>query len=173
MRFLFRSVMVLSLLFLISVLAHGPEMATAGTSGENPCDMKHEMRNPCDMMAMPAGGATPIREMAIKDAVYLVRKGEKLWGDTSLGTSGLSCSSCHPDGAGLKGGPWPKFIKMADDTYTVDQMINFCMINPMKAKPLEWNSKKMTALAAYIDINSGKGVPVVDPNAMKNPGGMK
>lgn len=169
MRFLYRPVMLLVLLFSVPVLAPGPDAAIAGTRGKNPCsmknpcDMKHEMKNQGDMKAMPAGGPIPIRKMAIKDAGYLASKGEKLWGDASLGTSGLSCSSCHPDGAGLKADPWPKFIKGAGDTYTVDQMINFCMINPMKAEPLEWNSKKMTALAAYVAANSGTGAPVVEP----------
>ena len=142
----------------------------------NPCATKEMMKTPCDMKAMPAGGATPIREKAIKDPAKLARQGNALWADATLGTSGNSCSTCHPNGAGLKSTPWPKFISMADDTLTVDQMINFCMLNPMKAKPLEWNSQKMTALAAYVAANSGKGGEAVNPCAMKkmkNPCDMK
>ena len=178
---LVRPVVVLSFLMMISFLA-APAPAAAEGAGKNPCEMKNPcaakemMKNPCDMKAMPAGGATPIREKAIKDPAKLASKGASLWGDASLGTSGNSCSTCHPNGAGLKSTPWPKFISMADDTLTVDQMINFCMLNPMKAKPLEWNSQKMTALAAYVAANSGKGGEAVNPCAMKmmkNPCDMK
>ena len=182
---LVRIAAVLSFLVMISILTLAP--ATEAADGadknpcamKNPCSMKDKMKNPCDMKvkAMPAGGATPVREMAIKDAAKLTRKGNALWADASLGTAGLSCSTCHPGGAGLKSTPWPKFIAMADDTLTVDQMINFCMTNPMKAEPLAWNSQKITALAAYVAANSGKGGEAVNPCAakqkMKNPCDMK
>jgi cytochrome c len=57
---------------------------------------------------------------------------------------------------------------MADDTLTLDQMINFCMINPMKGKRIEWNSQKMTALAAYVASHSG----ATNPCSVKNPCGV-
>lgn len=184
-----RMAIVLSFLLMTSFLVTAP--GTAGAVDNNPCSMK-KMKNPCsmkkmknsvDMRAMPAGGVIPIRKMAIKDPVNSARRAEALWMDASLGTSGFSCSTCHPGGAGLKSTPWPKFIKMADDTLTVDQMINFCMTNPMKAKPLAWNSQTVTLLAKYISANAGKGGEVVTPMPMKdmmknpcdmnNPCGMK
>ena len=46
--------------------------------------------------------------------------------------------------------------KMAGDILTLEQMINFCMINTMKAEPLKWNSKEITALATYIKQHTTK-----------------
>lgn len=46
--------------------------------------------------------------------------------------------------------------KMAGDILSLEQMINFCMINPMKAEPLKWNSKEITALATYIKQHTKK-----------------
>ena len=62
---------------------------------------------------------------------------------------------------------------MAGDIVTMDQMINFCMINPMKGKPLAWNSQEMTALGAYITANSKESaMPMMNPCAPKNLRGM-
>ena len=98
----------------------------------------------------------PIRENPVTDMDKLIEYSEKLWKDPKLGKSGKSCSSCHPDGALLKPEPFPRFIKMTGDILTLEQMINFCMINPMKAEPLKWNSKELTALAMYIQRHTTK-----------------
>jgi cytochrome c len=55
---------------------------------------------------------------------------------------------------------------MADDILTLDQMINFCMKNPMKGKPLGWNSQRMTALAAYVTAHSDGGAGGANPCAV-------
>ena len=98
----------------------------------------------------------PIRQNTLTDMDGLARYSERLWKDTSLGTSGKACATCHPDGALLKPEPFPRLIKMAGDILTLEQMINFCMVNPMKAKPLKWNSKEITALALYIKNHRAK-----------------
>lgn len=132
---------------------------------KNPCMMK----NPC------AAKNTPIRKNPIKDQAMLMEMANKLWSDTALGKSGLSCASCHAGGADLKKEPYPKYIKMTGDIVTMDQMINFCMTNPMKAKPLAWNSQEMTALGAYITANSKQSaMPMMkNPCDVKNPCSMK
>lgn len=95
-----------------------------------------------------------IREIPLTDENNLYQYSTKLWSDTSLGTSGKSCASCHPDGALLSSKPYPRYIEMTGDILTLDQMINFCMTNPMKAESLDWNSKDMTALALYVKMHS-------------------
>lgn len=136
--------------------------------GMNPCSKKH---NPCAKKDIK-----PIRKHKVTSEKKNLAYGVKLWNDSSLGTSGLACASCHPGGEGLKKSSFPKFIEMAGDVLTKDQMINFCMKNPMKGKPLSWNSQKLTAIAAYITANS-KGGDVKNPCAKnpcsKNPCAMK
>ncbi|OGQ56049.1 MAG: hypothetical protein A3J24_05995 [Deltaproteobacteria bacterium RIFCSPLOWO2_02_FULL_53_8] len=46
------------------------------------------------------------------------------------------------------------------------------MTNPMKGKPLAWNSQEMTALAAYITANSMESA-AMNPCNMKNPCNLK
>ena len=38
---------------------------------------------------------------------------------------------------------------MVGDVVTLDQMINYCMLKPMKGKPFARDSKELTAMAAY------------------------
>jgi hypothetical protein len=62
---------------------------------------------------------------------------------------------------------------MPNDVITLDQMINFCMINPMKADPLPYGSKEMTALSAYFqnvslkEIKSALGAMPCQPCAVQ------
>jgi cytochrome c len=159
-KFAVKSLLVLAMVFTLGLAG------SAGAKDENPCAMKNAKSN-------AASQNKPIRKEKIKDYDALVKKGVSLWTDASLGKSGISCSTCHPGGAGLKAEPFPKHIAMADDIITMDQMINFCMTNPMKAKPLQWNSIEMTALASYVKANAGAKAEVQNPCSMKNPCGVK
>ncbi|MBI4681327.1 MAG: hypothetical protein HY753_09055 [Nitrospirae bacterium] len=161
-----------------AILLALPLVMSSGFSGDahagekNPCAMK----NPCEAKKDMAKGSKPIRKTTITDKDKLMQMAEKLWADTKLGRSGLSCATCHPaDGSGtpLRKEPFPRYIKMADDIVTLDQMINFCMLNPMNGKPIRWNSEKMTALAAYFQAHATEEGEPVNPCAAKNPCGMK
>ena len=89
----------------------------------------------------------------------LIAQGEKLWSDTSLSTNGLSCNSCHAGYNTLKKNfakPYPHEIDMvtaaAGKKLRVDaeQIVQFCMISPMAAKPFAWGSQELAALTAYV-----------------------
>ncbi len=144
----------------------------ANPCAANPCAMKANpcsMKNPCAANPCASASTIPLRSKAITGKKELNRMARRLWKDTSLGTAGLSCASCHPKGQGLKKKPFPKYVKMPNDVVTMDQMINYCILNPMKAKaPLAWNSQEMTALAAYVAVMSKRGV-----GKMKNPCGLR
>lgn len=141
------------LVFIVLVFGFG--LFAKSALAANPC-----VKNPCS--AGKAKANTPIRRGLLTDMAKLKAHASKLWRDSSLGTTGLSCNSCHPRGKGLKAGSWPKKIKMAGDILTLDQMINFCMTNPMKARPLMWNSRRLTALVYYVSTHS-KGAKTVNP----------
>ncbi len=159
---------------LLSLLLIAPVFITLSFAGvASAKDKNPRSKNPCAAKNPCVAKNIPIRKNPIKDPSGLKEMGEKLWGDASLGRSGLSCATCHADGAGLKKEPFPKYIKMPDDIVTMDQMINFCMLNPMKGKPLAWNSIEMTALAAYVSANAREGAAPVNPCAAKNPCSMK
>lgn len=90
----------------------------------------------------------------------LVKAGAELWKDPSLGNSGLSCNNCHMMNAQFKKSfkqPYPHEVAMVNDMagdvgpINAAQMVQFCMLAPMEAEPLPWDSKELAALAAYID----------------------
>jgi len=93
------------------------------------------------------------------DRVELVKEGKALWNDTSLSTKGIACQGCHVNGAQFKkyfAQAYPHPVDMAKSmagltSIDAEQMVQFCMIVPMKAEPLPWDSEKLAALTAYIE----------------------
>lgn len=123
----------------------------------NPCAMKNPCgANPC-AAKQPCSAKmkiTPIRGTKIKSFAEAIAYGEKLWKNPKLGNSNLSCNTCHIGGLSFNKSftkAYPHYVKMPDDIVNLTQMINFCMVNPMKAEPLAWHSVEMTALSAYVD----------------------
>jgi cytochrome c553 len=70
-------------------------------------------------------------------------KGKTLFSDTQLGggTAGKSCNSCHPDGKGLD---------KAADRKDLPKVVNACIKNALKGKPIDSKSAEMADLVAYI-----------------------
>ncbi|MDQ7732191.1 hypothetical protein QT231_05740 [Halomonas sp. SpR1] len=90
----------------------------------------------------------------------LIERGEALFNDTSLSTNGLSCASCHGSD-GQQGyqatfnHPYPHPVAMGTnmfgmETVHADEMVQLCMVSPMAAEPLDWESADLAALAAYV-----------------------
>jgi len=120
----------------------------------NPCSMKANpcSVNPCSMEKDATSQNTPISKPAFKNFQQAAALGAQLWNDESLGTAGVACLSCHADHDLLnldRNQNFPHFVKMVGDVVSLDQMINYCMLNPMKGKQFEENSKELTAMAAY------------------------
>ena len=159
---------ILSAFLVLPLIMAGGYDVNAHAEGMNPCSVK----NPCGMKNPCAMKPKPIRKKPVTDSATLLQMGEKLWSDTKLGKSGLACATCHADGKGLKTEPFPKYLEMPNDILTLDQMINFCMVNPMKGTILEWNSLEMTALASYANAYAKDEGKPANPCTMKNPCGM-
>ncbi len=133
----------------------------------NPC-------NPCNPCASKP--PKPIRDKHITNYSKLVDMGEKLWKKVELGNSGLSCWDCHEDYENFDQdtvGPFPHFVNMPNDIVTLDQMINFCMINPMESQKLDSSSIEMTAMSAFYQKFIKGYVPFVAPENACNPCGKK
>jgi cytochrome c len=90
-------------------------------------------------------------------SAQLVKEGERLWNDRSLGTSGLACGTCHLNHANFNPSfvkPFPHAVAMTKQRaglkqVSLDEMVQFCMVVPMASKPLAWDSKELAALTAY------------------------
>ncbi|MDX8397012.1 MAG: hypothetical protein R8K49_01705 [Mariprofundaceae bacterium] len=129
------------------VQKHNPCAMKKAANPCNPCAM-----NPCSMNPCSADAKKPIRPHAFNNFQEAADLGKEMWSNESLGTSGVACLSCHADFELLnldKRQNFPHFVKMVGDVVTLDQMINYCMLNPMQGKEFAKDSKELTAMAAY------------------------
>lgn len=80
-----------------------------------------------------------------------IERGKTLFNDKSLGTSGQTCNTCHPNGGNFDdlGCKYPKYWGMAKKVMTLSQVVNWCIANPLKGKALAWDDQKLTDLTAY------------------------
>lgn len=139
--------------------AMNPCNPCASKAASNPCSAK----NPCaaankidgKLISRPAGVPLYSAESRSELTAY----GAKLFKDTSLSSNGLSCNDCHSTNDLFNasfGKPYPHNVSMAKERAGVsgklqaDEFVQFCMLAPMEAKTLPWNSKELAALAAYV-----------------------
>lgn len=88
--------------------------------------------------------------------------GRSLWDGSAppavrLGTNGVACAQCHPNGANTHPETYPKFQKQLGKVAAIWEMANWCIRNPLQGKDLAPDSKEMIALQAYI-ASERKGV---------------
>ncbi|MEC5213949.1 cytochrome c [Polaromonas sp. CG_9.5] len=99
-----------------------------------------------------------VRPAGYKPITGDAKLGEKLFNDTKLSTNGMSCASCHANHGAFSASfakPYPHTVAMAKDqlgrkTIHLDEMIQACMVMPMAAKPLPWDSKELAGLTVYV-----------------------
>jgi hypothetical protein len=72
-----------------------------------------------------------------------IDKGKELFTSSQLGTNGKSCEMCHAGGSGLS-----KAARYGDES--LGEIINQCIIGPLKGKALEPGSVEMKSLVRYI-----------------------
>jgi cytochrome c len=121
------------------------------------CQQEMEKMAPVDL---PKPNAGPNNELAAS-----VERGKALFNDSTLGTSGMTCNSCHIEGAtkdnprtmmGMTidafdnlGARYPQYVPMVEKVVTLPAMINFCIANPLKGEPLPWHDQKLIDLTSY------------------------
>jgi len=89
----------------------------------------------------------------------VVKKGRQLWGSGDLGTNGVACGQCHPNGADTHPETYPKFQQQLGKVIALREMINWCLQHPLEGAPLELDDPDMVALEAYI-MYERRGVPL-------------
>jgi thiosulfate dehydrogenase len=72
------------------------------------------------------------------------------------GTIGISCDMCHPDGSNTHPESYPKFQVQSKKVALLRDMINWCIENPMKGKPLPEDDPRLRSVEAYI-LSTRKG----------------
>jgi len=89
----------------------------------------------------------------------VAQEGRRLWTSPELGTNGVVCAQCHPNGANTHPETYPKFQKQLGKVTEIWEMINWCIRNPLEGEPLAADSAEMVAIQAYL-AKERKGVPL-------------
>lgn len=91
---------------------------------------------------------------------FAVRGSQIFHNGTELGSEiGVSCDMCHPNAANTHPETYPKFQEQLGKVAMLRDMINWCIIHPVRGARLADDDPKMEALEAYI-IAQRKGIPL-------------
>jgi len=85
--------------------------------------------------------------------------GRALWTSGDVGTNGVACAQCHPNGANTHPETYPKFQKQIGRVAQLWEMINWCIRNPLEGEDLAADDPDMIAIQAYI-YKERRGVPL-------------
>jgi hypothetical protein len=113
----------------------------------------------------PAQEAVQPTKFTARDQLLWKRE-EKKWIDEGYrnfhnaqalgGTIGISCDMCHPDGSNTHPESYPKFQVQSKKVALLRDMINWCIENPLKGKPLPEDDPRLRSVEAYI-LSTRKG----------------
>lgn len=90
-----------------------------------------------------------------------VDAGRAVFTDPELGTNGVVCAQCHPNGSNIHPETYPKFQKQLGQVVPLWVMINWCIRNPLEGKELAADDPRMYAIQTYI-THERRGV-ALDP----------
>ncbi len=92
--------------------------------------------------------------------MFWVEEGRKLWAKAE-GKAGKSCKSCHGEPEKMRGvyPVYPKYDPKTKKLINIEQRINRCRTEQMKAKPWKWESKQLLSMTTLIGYVS-RGLPV-------------
>lgn len=81
-----------------------------------------------------------------------VDKGNQIFHDAKAmgGTIAVSCDMCHPNAANTHPETYPKYQVQLGRVAMLRDMINWCVENPVRGKPLADDDPRMKAMEAYI-----------------------
>jgi thiosulfate dehydrogenase len=85
-----------------------------------------------------------------QEYMSVVKTGRELWTSPELGTNGVACAQCHPNGANTHPETYPKFQQQLGRVATLRDMVNWCILNPLEGEPLALDDPKMVAIESYL-----------------------
>lgn len=130
---------------------------------------KHSVLRPADNRKLIGSGqGSTYGQVTAKDVEmwsretykFAVRGSEIFHSGAELGSEiAVSCDMCHPNAANTHPETYPKFQEQLGKVAMLRDMINWCIVHPVRGKRLADDDPKMEALEAYI-IAQRKGVPL-------------
>ena len=134
-----------------------PQAAKDWVAEENE---KHEVPPPADNTKLIGSGqgstygATTAEDVAIwrRETYKMAVRGSVIFHSAAeLGSEiAVSCDMCHPRAANTHPETYPKFQQQLGKVALLRDMINWCIENPVRGKPLADDDPKLKALEAYI-----------------------
>jgi len=93
-------------------------------------------------------------------AALWLEQGDAMWTKKD-GDAGKSCASCHAAAANLRGvgNTYPKVSKATGKLVTIEDQINWCRTENMKAAPLKMETPEMLGLSMFVMYQS-RGLPM-------------
>jgi thiosulfate dehydrogenase len=77
-------------------------------------------------------------------------EGRRLWTSPEIGTNGVACAQCHPNGANTHPETYPKFQKQIGRVVQLWEMFNWCLRNPLEGEEMAADDPRMIAMQAYV-----------------------
>jgi len=94
-----------------------------------------------------------------EEYMSVVQTGRELWVSGDLGTNGVSCAQCHPNGANTHPETYPKFQQQVGKVIPLREMINWCLQHPLEGEALKADDPRMVAIESYLAYER-RGVPL-------------
>jgi thiosulfate dehydrogenase len=85
-----------------------------------------------------------------QEYMSVVQSGRDLWTSPELGTNGVACAQCHPNGANTHPETYPKFQQQLGRVAALRDMVNWCIMNPLEGQALALDDPKMVAIESYL-----------------------
>jgi hypothetical protein len=121
---------------------------------------KHEIKRPADnsdLIGRGQGGTytnVTAADVAIweRETYKLAVEGSRIFHSAQeLGSDiAVSCDNCHPNAANTHPETYPKYQVQLGRVALLRDMINWCIVHPVRGKELDPDGPKMRALEAYI-----------------------
>lgn len=95
-------------------------------------------------------------EDIMNPAMLWVDQGEDLWSKVD-GEAGKACANCHNVASktmATVGARYPVFEPSIGKMMNIEQRINQCRVQRMKAKPFKWESAEMLSMTSYVRFQS-------------------
>ena len=129
--------------------------ATAGGAGGLPAAPQG------DLQSGHTYGAFTERDEKIwaAETEKFVAQGKAIFHDAQAvgSANSISCDMCHPDGSNTHPETYPKFQVQLGRVALLRDMINWCIQNPSRGKPMPDDDPRLKAMEAYI-LAQRKGV---------------
>ncbi|MBZ6380045.1 cytochrome C [Pacificimonas flava] len=85
-----------------------------------------------------------------EEYMTVVADGRAAFTDPSLGTNGVVCAQCHPNGTNVHPETYPKYQQQLGRVVVLAEMVNWCIENPLEGEPLALDDPRMVAIQAYV-----------------------